>query len=265
MAGWEVEDWAVALVFDTANAEPQADELCQETKLWLPDDQVTSKGTDSMNDPELTAPVPFVPQVQRYREYMRQRQMTLGDLLLENRIIFLGSSPETGGNPVISDYMANITIMKLLFLQYENRNQEIHMYINCPGGSVQATLAIYDTMQFLECPISTYCMGLAASGAAIILAAGTKGKRFALPNSKIMVHQPWGQVGGQVSDIEIQAGEILKDRQRLNQILAKHTNQPMDKIEVETERDRYFNAQEAKDFGLVDDVLSRMAEEKKKS
>lgn len=207
---------------------------------------------------------PFVPMAQRYREYARQRQMTLGDLLLENRIVFLGSSPETGGNPAITDYLANIIIQKLLFLQYENRNQEIHMYVNCPGGSVTATLAIYDTMQFLECPISTYCMGLAASGAAIILAAGTKGKRYALPNSKIMCHQPWGQVGGQVTDIEIQANEILKERDRLNDILAKHTGQPKEIIERETERDRYFHALEAKEFGLVDDVLTRIVEEKKK-
>jgi len=217
-----------------------------------------------MFPPELHDSGPMAPMVQRYREYMRQRQMTLGDLLLENRIVFLGSSPETGGNPAITDYLANITIQKLLFLQYENRNQEIHLYINCPGGSVTATLAIYDTMQFLECPISTYCMGMAASGAAIILAAGTKGKRYALPHSKIMVHQPWGQVGGQVSDIEIQATEILKDRQRLNEILAKHCSQPVDKVEAETERDRYFNAKEAKEFGLVDDVLTRMIDEKKK-
>jgi ATP-dependent Clp protease, protease subunit len=217
-----------------------------------------------MFPPELHDAGPLVPLVQRYREYMRQRQMTLGDLLLENRIVFLGSSPETGGSPVISDFMANITIQKLLFLQYENRNQEIHMYINCPGGSVTATLAIYDTMQFLECPISTYCMGLAASGAAIILAAGTKARRYALPHSKIMCHQPWGQVGGQVSDIEIQASEILKDRSRLNEILARHTGQPIEKIELETERDRYFNAQEAKEFGLVDDVLTRMIDEKPK-
>src|ERR1700704_5279629 len=177
---------------------------------------------------------PFEPTLQRYRDYARQRQMTLSDLLLENRIVFLGSSPETGGNSAITDYLANITIQKLLFLQYENKTQEINMYINCPGGSVTATLAIYDTMQFLECPINTYCMGLAASGAAIILAAGTKGKRYALPNSKVMIHQPWGQVGGQVSDIEIQANEILKDRHRLNEILAKHTGQPMEKIELET-------------------------------
>jgi ATP-dependent Clp protease protease subunit len=207
--------------------------------------------------------LPFEPQIQRFREYMRQRQMTLGDLLLENRIVFLGSSPETGGNPAITDYLANITIQKLLYLQYENRNQEIHLYINCPGGSVTATLAIYDTMQFLECPIATYCMGLAASGAAIILAAGTKGKRFALPHSKIMAHQPWGQVGGQVSDIEIQANEIVKDRRRLNEILSNHTGKDIALIEKETERDRYFTAQEAKEFGLVDDVLTKLAEEKK--
>lgn len=204
------------------------------------------------------ARTPFDPQIQRYRDYARQRQMTLSDLLLENRIVFLGSSPETGGNPAITDYLANITIQKLLFLQYENKNQEINLYINCPGGSVTATLAIYDTMQFLECPINTYCMGLAASGAAIILVAGTKGKRFALPNSKIMIHQPYGQVGGQVTDIEIQAQEIMKDRRRLDEIMMKHTGQPVDVITRETERDRYFSPAEAKEFGIVDEVLSRM-------
>lgn len=207
---------------------------------------------------------PFEPMIQRYRDYARQRQMTLSDLLLENRIVFLGSSPETGGNPAITDYLANITIQKLLFLQYENKNQEINMYINCPGGSVTATLAIYDTMQFLECPVSTYCMGLAASGAAIILVAGSKGKRFALPHSKIMVHQPYGQVGGQVSDIEIQAKEILKDRTRLNEILARHTGQPIEVIERETDRDKYFSPHEAKDFGLVDEVLTKLPMDQKK-
>lgn len=199
------------------------------------------------------------PMNQRNRDYTRMRQMNTGELLLDNRIIFLGSSPETGGNPAITDYLANLTIQKLLFLQYENRNQEIHMYINCPGGSVTATLAIYDTMQFLECSVATYCMGIAASGAAIILAAGTKGKRYALPNSKIMMHQPWGQVPyAQVSDIEITANEFMKDRQRLNEILAKHTGQEIAFIEKETERDRYFHAQEAKAFGIVDDVLQKM-------
>jgi ATP-dependent Clp protease, protease subunit len=210
-----------------------------------------------------TSRMPIDPVLQRYRDYARQRQMTLSDLLLENRIIFLGSSPETGGNPVITDYLANITIQKMLFLAYENKNQEINMYINCPGGSVTATLAIYDTMQFLECSINTYCMGIAASGAALILVAGTKGKRFALPHSKIMIHQPYGQVGGQVSDIEIQANEILKDRARLDEIMARHTGQPIEVINKETERDRYFSAQEAKDFGLVDEVLTRIPGEKK--
>jgi ATP-dependent Clp protease, protease subunit len=217
-----------------------------------------------MFDVNAGVPVPFEPQNQRYREYARQRQMTLGDLLLENRIVFLGSSGETGGQSAITDYLANVTIQKLLYLQYENRTQEIHFYINCPGGSVSATLAIYDTMQYMDCPISTYCMGMAASGAAIILAAGAKGKRYALPNSKVMIHQPWGQVGGQVSDIEIQAQEILKERHRLNEILAKHTGQILDRIEKETDRDRFFTAEEAKEFGLVDEVIRKITEEKPK-
>jgi ATP-dependent Clp protease protease subunit len=213
----------------------------------------------------LAGRVPFEPVLQRYRDYARQRQMTLSDLLLENRIVFLGSSPETGGQAAITDYLANITIQKLLFLQYENKNQEINMYINCPGGSVTATLAIYDTMQFLECPIQTYCMGLAASGAAIILAAGGKGRRFALPHSKIMIHQPYGQVGGQVSDIDIQAQEILKDRTRINEILAQHTGQPIDRIERETDRDKYYSPKEALEFGLVDEVLTKLPGEAKKT
>lgn len=209
--------------------------------------------------PDPNSPFRLEPQVQRFGSYARQRNMTLSDLLMENRIIFLGSSPETGGDPEITDYMANITIQKLLYLQYENKNQEIHFYINSPGGSVSATLAIYDTMQFLDCPIATYCMGLAASGAAIILAAGTKGKRFALPNSKVMIHQPWGQVMGQVTDMEIQALEMSEMRTRLNEILARHTGQSTERIEKETDRDRYFNAQQAKEFGLVDDVIQRPA------
>src|SRR6476469_6442306 len=191
---------------------------------------------------DMTEPFRLEPKAQRGGNYARQRQMTLSDLLMENRIIFLGSSPETGFDPEITDYMANITIQRLLYLQYESKNQEIHMYINSPGGSVYATLAIYDTMQFLECPIATYCMGIAASGAAILLAAGTKGRRYALPNSKIMLHQPWGQVGyGQVSDLEIEAREMLKDRARLDEILAKHTGQTVEVINRETERDKYFH------------------------
>src|SRR5436309_8255626 len=148
---------------------------------------------------DMSAPFRLDPKMQRGGNYARQRQMTLSDLLMENRIIFLGSSPETGADSEISDFMANVTIQRLLYWQYENKNQEIHMYINSPGGSAYATLAIYDTMQFLECPIATYCMGMAASGAAILLAAGSKGKRYALPNSKVMIHQPWGQVMGQIT------------------------------------------------------------------
>ena len=205
---------------------------------------------------DLNSGLPLEPQLQRYREYARQRQMTLGDLLLENRIVFLAG--------VINDMSAVEIVMKLLYLQYENRNQEIAFYISSPGGSVPATLSIYDTMQFLECPVATYCIGLAASGGAILLAGGSKGRRHALPHAKIMVHQPWGQVGGQLSDIEIQANEILKDRQRLNQILSKHTGRPMDQIESETERDRYFSVMEAKEFGLVDEVLFGPAPDKQK-
>ncbi len=202
-------------------------------------------------------PLRFMPMMQR-SQYARQRQMTLADLLMENRIVFLGSSPETGGDPEITDYLANITIQKLLYLQYENKNQEIHFYINSPGGSVSATLAIFDTMQFLECPISTYCMGIAASGAAVVLAAGTKGKRYALPNSKVMIHQPWGQVGGQITDMEIQAYEMQKYKDLLNKILGDHCGKTAEEIATACERDRYFTADEAKAFGLVDEVVRKV-------
>ena len=184
-----------------------------------------------------------------YRDYQRQRQMTLGDLLLENRIIFLQGP--------IFDANANDIVMKLLFLQSENRRKDIHFYINSPGGSVTSTLAVYDTMQILSCGVSTYCVGMAASGGAVLLAGGTKGKRFALPHAKIMIHQPYGRVGGQVSDIEIQADEILRDRQRLNEILAHHTGQNLDRISKDTDRDFYMNAAAAKEYGVVDEVLSK--------
>jgi ATP-dependent Clp protease protease subunit len=190
------------------------------------------------------------PTLQRYRDYARQRQMTLGDLLLENRIIFMEG--------VINDAAANLTVMKFLFLQFENRTQGISFYINSPGGSVSSTLAIYDTMQFIDCPVATYCIGMAASGAAVLLAGGTKGRRFALPHSKIMVHQPYGQVGGQVSDIEIQAQEILNNKKDINEILAKHTGQPIERIARDTERDRYLTAMQAKEYGIVDEVVGHI-------
>ena len=186
-----------------------------------------------------------------YREYSRQRSMSLGDLLLDNRIIFLQG--------VIHDESANALVMQLLFLQSENRRKEIHFYINSPGGSVTATLAIYDTMQILSCPVAAYCVGLAASGGAVLLAGGTKGKRFALPHAKVMLHQPYGRVGGQVSDIEIQADEILRDRQRINQIIAQHTGQDLEKISKDTDRDFYMDAAQAKEYGVVDDVLVKHA------
>src|SRR5438105_4737872 len=157
--------------------------------------------------------LPIAPTAQRRGDYARQRQMTLPAMLLENRIIFFGSIPDGGWHsPVIDDVTANIVIQQRLYLQHENKNQDIHFYINSPGGSVSATLAIFDTMQFLDCDISTYCMGLAASGAALLLAAGKKGKRYALPNSKVMIHEPSGQGWGQVSDVEIMAQEIEKER-----------------------------------------------------
>jgi ATP-dependent Clp protease protease subunit len=192
---------------------------------------------------------PPVDPLLNYREYQRQRQLTLGDLLLENRIILLQG--------VIHDANANELVMKLLYLQSENRRKDIHFYINSPGGSVSATLAIYDTMQILSCPVATYCVGLAASGGAVLLAGGTKEKRFALPHSKVMLHQPYGQVGGQVSDIEIQAEEILKTRVVLNEILADHTGQPIDRITKDTDRDFYMTAEEAKQYGVVDDILTK--------
>jgi ATP-dependent Clp protease protease subunit len=189
-----------------------------------------------------------------YRDYQRQRQMTLGDLLLENRIILLQGE--------IHDGNANELVMKLLYLQSENRRKDIHFYINSPGGSVSATLAIYDTMQILSCPVATYCVGLAASGGAVLLAGGAKSKRFALPHANVMIHQPFGQVGGQVSDIEIQAKEILHTREVLNAILANHTGQPIERISKDTDRDFYMTAQQAKDYGVVDDILTKQALEK---
>ena len=190
------------------------------------------------------------PRLQRYRDYSRQRQMGLGDLLLENRIVFLEG--------VINDAVANMLVMKFLYLQYENRSQGINFYINSPGGSVSSTLAIYDTMQFIDCPISTYCIGMAASGAAVLLAGGTKGKRYALPNSKVMIHQPYGQVGGQISDIEIQAEEILKSKKVINEIIALHTGQLFERVAKDTERDRYLTALEAKEYGIVDQVVGKI-------
>src|SRR4029079_2914146 len=157
------------------------------------------------------------------------------------------------------------TVMKFLFLQYENRTQGISFYINSTGGSVTSTLAIYDPMQFIDCPVATYCIGLAASGGAVLLAGGAKGRRYALPHSKIMIHQPYGQVGGQISDIEIQAEEIVKSKQVINEILARHCDKPREPIAKDTERDRYLTAMQAKEYGLVDMVVGHMPTSEAKS
>lgn len=191
------------------------------------------------------------------RDYQAQRQMGVGDLLLDNRIIFLDGP--------IHDGSANLVVMKLLFLQSENRHQDIHLYVNSPGGSVTATLAIYDIMQFIECDVATYCVGMSASGGAILVAGGASGKRFALKHSKMMIHQPHGQVGGQVSDIEIQAKDIIETRELLNDLLASHTGKPVEKIAEDTQRDHYLTSTEAKDYGLVDEVLDKSAAAAKKS
>ncbi len=183
----------------------------------------------------------------QYGQYQRFRQMSLDDMLLENRIVFLVGD--------ITYARAAEVIMKMLYLDNMKRGREISLYINSPGGTVDDTMAIYDTIRFVGSPVATYCIGRAQSGAALILAAGSKGSRYALPHAKVMLHQPWGGVTGQASDIKIQAEEILKAKKLLNEIFSKHTGQPVEKIAEETERDRYMSAAEAKDYGLIDEVL----------
>jgi ATP-dependent Clp protease protease subunit len=190
-------------------------------------------------------------------QYQRFRQMSLDDMLLDNRIVFLIGE--------ISYARAAEVIMKILYLDNLKRNSEISLYINSPGGSVDDTMAIYDTICFVSSPVATYCIGRAQSGGAVVLAAGTKGKRFALPHAKVMLHQVWGGVSGQAADIKIQAEEILKAKTMLNGILAKHTGQPIEKIAAETERDRYMTADEAREYGLIDEVLHEEDEKKVKS
>ncbi|MCU0786703.1 MAG: ATP-dependent Clp endopeptidase proteolytic subunit ClpP [Verrucomicrobia bacterium] len=172
--------------------------------------------------------------------------------LLVDRIVFLGTP--------VDDMVSNLIIAQLLFLQMTDPKKDIHLYINSPGGSVTAGLAIYDTMQFLTCDVNTYCIGQAASMGAVLLTAGTAGKRFALPNARIMIHQPWGGVQGQATDISIQAKEILRLKDRLNEILAKHTGKSVDDIAKDTDRDRFLSADEAREYGLVDQVVASRKE-----
>ncbi|HEU5085479.1 MAG TPA: ATP-dependent Clp protease proteolytic subunit [Acidimicrobiales bacterium] len=180
-----------------------------------------------------------------------ERAYDLYSRLLKENIIFLGTP--------IDDNVANLICAQLLHLESENSDKDISIYINSPGGDITALFAIYDTLQFIKNQVSTICYGQAASAAAVLLAAGTKGKRLALPHSRILLHQPWGSGGGQATDIEIQAREIMRMKDLLNEILAEHTGQPIEKIETDTDRDFVMTAQEALEYGIIDDVISRRA------
>ena len=176
-----------------------------------------------------------------------ERSYDIYSRLLKDRIIFLGEE--------VTDIEASIIVAQLLFLEAEDPEKDIHLYINSPGGSVSAGFAIYDTMQYIKCDVATYCMGMAASMGAFLLAGGAKGKRYAMPNSEIMIHQPSGGARGQATEIQIAAEHILKMRTRLNQILSENTGQPLDIIRIDTERDNFMTAQEAKEYGLIDEVI----------
>ncbi|BBB31939.1 ATP-dependent Clp protease, protease subunit [Thermotomaculum hydrothermale] len=178
-----------------------------------------------------------------------ERAYDIYSRLLKDNIIFLGTP--------IDDNVANLVIAQLLFLEAENPDKDVYLYINSPGGSVSAGLAIYDTMQFIKPDVTTICIGQAASMAAVLLAGGTKGKRFALPNSRILIHQPMGGMQGQASDIEIHANEIIRIKKLLNEILSKHTGQPIEKIEKDTDRDYIMSAKEAVDYGIIDKIITR--------
>ena len=179
--------------------------------------------------------------------YQRTREMTIDELLLENRVVFLIGE--------INHVSAARVIMQMLYLENQKKGQEINFYINSPGGSVDDTLAIYDTMSFISSEVSTYCIGRAYSGGAVLLASGHPGRRFILPHAQVMIHQPWGGVTGQTTDIQIQAEQIIKSKRVLNEILARHCKQPIEQVEKDAERDKYFSAEEAKAYGLVDEVF----------
>jgi ATP-dependent Clp protease protease subunit len=196
----------------------------------------------------------LVPMVVEQTSRGYERAYDIYSRLLKDRIVFIGTP--------IDDYVANLVIAQLLFLQMEDKDKEINVYINSPGGSVTAGLAIYDTMQFLKPDVATYCVGQASSMGAVLLCAGAKGKRQALPNSRIMIHQPWGGVQGAAEDISRQAQEILKMRDKINDILVHHTGRTLEKIQKDTDRDYFLSAQEAKDYGLIDEVI--LPAEKKK-
>lgn len=193
--------------------------------------------------------MPLIPYVIE-KSGREERAMDIYSRLLKDRIIFLGSA--------IADEMANSIVAQLLFLQSEDAKADVHLYINSPGGSVTAGLAIYDTMQFISCDVATYCVGQAASMAAVLLAAGTKGKRNALPNSRILIHQPLAGMEGTAEEIMIHAKEFGKIKERLNKILLKHTGHPLEKIERDTDRDRFMSAEESREYGLIDHVVEHI-------
>jgi ATP-dependent Clp protease, protease subunit len=190
--------------------------------------------------------MPLIPYVIE-KSGREERAMDIYSRLLKDRIIFLGTQ--------VNDEVANAIVAQLLFLQSEDPKSDIHMYINSPGGSISAGLAIYDTMQFINCPVATYCVGQAASMGAVLLAAGAAGKRKALPNSRIMIHQPLAGAEGTAEEILIHAKEFVKVKERLNRILIKHTGHPLEKIEQDTDRDRFMSAEEALEYGLIDHVI----------
>jgi ATP-dependent Clp protease protease subunit len=181
-----------------------------------------------------------------------ERSMDIYSRLLKDRIIFIGTP--------IDDMVANLVIAQLLYLQMEDAKKDIHLYINSPGGVVTGGMAIYDTMNFLQCDVQTFCIGMAASMSTVLLAAGTKGKRFALPNSRVMIHQPSGGAGGQAADITIAAREILRWRKTLSEVISKHTGKPQDQVDKDSDRDYYMSALEAKDYGIVDHVVTSTRE-----
>ena len=201
-------------------------------------------------EPKNTLFVPYVIEKTGYGE----RHYDIFSRLLKDRIVFIGTP--------IDDTVSNLVVAQMLFLQNENKNQDINLYINSPGGSITAGLAIYDTMQFVQCDVATYCIGQAFSMAAVLLAAGMKGKRHALPHTRIMLHQPWGGMKGTATDISIQAEEILRLKRYLNSILMRHTGQPMERIELDVDRDFYMSSTEAKEYGLIDEVVESLKEKK---
>jgi ATP-dependent Clp protease protease subunit len=209
---------------------------------------------DDTDLPERAAPHAYIPNpIIIERTGRGERQYDIWSRLLEDRIVFLGTP--------INDTVANFLIGQMLYLQKADRTRDVHLYINSPGGSISAGLAIYDTMQYISCPVETVCIGSAASMAAILLAAGAAGKRFALPNARIMIHQPWGGVQGTAADIDIQAREVLANRQVLNTILSRHSGRTVTEVERDTDRDKYLSAEEAKSYGLIDEVVEPVNKE----